>query len=385
MKPAVLHGITWNHSRAFPPLVAAAQRFEEQNPGVQISWEKRSLHEFGHAGLSVLSRSFDLLVIDHPMLGDVDRTGTLLDITSILSQDAMEKLRQQALGSCLDSYRFDNKLYALPIDAAAPAPSFRVDLLERLEVGEPHTWTEMLELARRGAVRVPGFPVDLFLNFLGLCVSHGSTVAATHDQFLDRAIALPCLEGLRELVCLMPETIYNMNPIALYEAMAAEDTIAYCPFAYTYNNYARRGFAANRLRFGQPVRLEDGRPMRTILGGTGLAISSECKERDLALAYSLFVAGHECQSTIYAFAGGQPASLTAWHDETLNQITDGFFRRTFASMQVAYVRPRYSGYIELQEQGGLPIIGYLRNGGSPGGVLDRIEELYRVSRTGSTK
>ena len=63
MKRLVLRGITWNHSRALPPLVASAQRFEEYHPNVRIVWEKRSLHEFGHASLAELAKVFDLLEI----------------------------------------------------------------------------------------------------------------------------------------------------------------------------------------------------------------------------------------------------------------------------------------------------------------------------------
>ena len=210
MKQIFLRGITWNHSRAFPPLVAVAQRFEEQNRHVQIVWERRSLHEFGHAGLSRLARSFDLLVIDHPMLGDADRRSMLLDLKAMLSQTALDALKQEALGPCLDSYWFHGKLYALPIDAAAPAASLRADLLQSAGREDPHTWPELLRLTQHGCVRMPGFPADLFLNFLGLCVSYGSTVAS-EDQFLSRAIALRCLEDLRELASLMRETIYSMN------------------------------------------------------------------------------------------------------------------------------------------------------------------------------
>ena len=79
MKKHSLRGITWNHSRALPPLVATGQRFEELNPEIEITWEKRSLHEFGHADLATLSRSFDLLVIDHPMMGDAEAANVLLD------------------------------------------------------------------------------------------------------------------------------------------------------------------------------------------------------------------------------------------------------------------------------------------------------------------
>jgi multiple sugar transport system substrate-binding protein len=384
MKPVSLRGITWNHSRAFPPLCAAAQRFEEQNQNVQIRWEKRSRHEFGHADLTSLSRSFDLLVIDHPMLGDVDRFRSLLDLQRMLSPETLEELRRDAAGPCLDSHWFRDRLYALPIDAAAPAASCRPDIFGNAHLEEPETWADVLDLARLGYVRMPGSPVDLFLNFMGLCVSYGSSVAIARDQFLDRTIALQSLETLRELASLMPDTIYGYNPFLLYEDMANCDTIAYCPFAFTYSNYSRRGFAPNRLRFSAPITLSTGHPQRTILGGTGIGISSQCTAPDVALAYCLFVASAQCQTNLYALAGGQPASLTAWKDPTLNHVTDDFFQRTLSSIQTAYIRPRYSGYIPVQAQGGLPIIEYLRHDLPAVHVLDKLEDLYRTSLKGST-
>ena len=384
MKPLSLRGITWNHSRAFPPLVATAQRFEEQNQNVQIRWERRSLHEFGHADLSSLSQSFDLLVIDHPMLGDVEQAGTLLDLHPMLPSDALNELTKDATGPSLASYWFHDRLYALPIDAAAPAASCRPDILNAAHLQEPETWAEVIEIARLGYVQMPGFPVDLFMNFMGLCLSYGSSVAADRDQLLDRSIALQCLDQLRELASLMPDSIYEYNPISLYETMAGCNTVAYCPFAYTYSNYSRRGFAPNRLRFSAPVKFGANHAMRTVLGGTGIGISSKCDIPDVALSYCLFVAGAECQTTLYGLAGGQPASLTAWNDPTLNLVSNNFFERTLSSIQTAYVRPRYSGYIRLQEQGGLPIIKYLRRNISATDALDTVDALYRASLKGST-
>ncbi len=384
MKPVSLRGITWNHSRAFPPPVATAQRFEEQNQNVQIRWERRSLHEFGHADLSSLSQSFDLLVIDHPMLGDVEQAGNLLDLHPMLPPEALNELTKDATGPCLESYWFHDRLYALPIDAAAPAASCRPDILDAAHLKEPETWAEIIDLARLGYVQMPGFPVDLFLNFVALCLSYGSSVAADRDQLLDRSIALQCLDQLRELASLMPDTTYTYNPISLYETMAGCNTIAYCPFAYTYSNYSRRGFAPNRLRFSAPVMLSANRPLRTVLGGTGIGISSKCDSPDVALSYCLFVAGAECQTTLYGLAGGQPASVAAWNDPTLNLVTDNFFERTLSSIQNAYVRPRYHGYIRLQEQAGLPIIEYLRHNISATDALDTVEALYRASLKGST-
>ncbi len=379
MSQVLLRGITWNHSRALPPLVTAAQRFEELHPGICIQWEKRSLHEFGHADLVTLARNFDLLVIDHPMVGDAEANDVLTDLLPLLSNADLKDLRSDSLGPCFSSYVFGGKFYALPIDAAAPAASLRCDLLDQHGLEEPKRWSDVVALARRGLVRMPAFSADLFLNFMGLCVSSGSTVAANPEQLVDSEIGVQCLEQLSELASLMPDEIFRMNPIALYERMAAENSIAYCPFAYTYSNYSRNGFGTRHLRFSNPVTLDGNLPMRTVLGGTGLAISKGCKENTVALEYSLFVAGSACQRTLYAMSGGQPARKSAWNDPFVNQITDNFFWRTAASIEASYVRPRYAGYVGLQERAGEVIIEYASHHRDPQKALEQIDALYRSS------
>jgi multiple sugar transport system substrate-binding protein len=384
MNQVLLRGITWNHSRALSPLVATAQRFEEQHPGTRIQWEKRSLHEFGHADLATLAHHFDVLVIDHPMVGDAEAMGALTDLQPLLSLGDLEDFQDDSLGPCFSSYIYNDRLYALPIDAAAPAASVRPDLLEQHGLQEPRQWGDVIEMARLGWVRMPGFSADIFLNFLGLCVSRGSAVAACPEQLVDSEIGVHCLEQLRELADLMPDEVYNMNPIALYECMTNQDSIAYCPFAYTYSNYSRDGFGKRRIRFSNPVALDHTTPMRTVLGGTGIAISTSCKDIPLALEYSLFVAGRSCQRTFYGICGGQPARRSAWHDALLNQITDNFFSQTFASIETAYVRPRYRGYVGLQESGGMAIGEYCKHRGSARQTLDQIDLLYRASLKGDT-
>lgn len=374
-----LRGITWNHSRAFPPLVAASQRYEELHPSIRISWEKRTLDEFGHASLADLARSYDLLIIDHPMLGEVHRDGTVLNLKPHLEPGAIAKLQDDALGACLESYWYEGCLYALPVDAAAPAASYRPDLLERIGKVPPESWDQLIELAHTGTVCMPGFPADLFLNFLGMCSSRGGLIES-EDRFLDPACASLCLEELRELASFMPQAIYSMNPIDIYEAMSSSDHFSYCPFAYTYSNYSRPGFAAHALLFSNPVSLRGGTRLRTILGGTGIAVSAQCAAAAQAIDYCLFVAGRECQSHIYGLCGGQPGSKSAWQDPLLNRASNGFFERTMASIEAAHVRPRYAGYIELQRSAGTIITACFQGELNTGLAIDRIEELYRRSR-----
>jgi multiple sugar transport system substrate-binding protein len=381
MSGQCLRGITWNHSRALPPLVAASQRFEETHPEVRIHWEKRSLDEFGHAQLSALSSEYDLLIIDHPMVGEVHRQGTLCDLRRLAPASALAELESDALGQCFSSYEYLGCLYALPVDAAAPAASFRADLLDRADQQIPSDWNGLIALARRRLVAMPGFPVDVFMNFMGMCASRNGVVLR-NDQIFDREVALHCLDELRELASFMDESIYQLNPIALYETMSSGDRIAYCPFAYTYSNYSRPGFAAHLLHFANPVTLRGGEAMRTVLGGTGIAVSAKCTRMNLAVEFCLFVSGRECQPYLYGICGGQPASRSAWHNSLLNHVSNGFFENTLNSIEAAYVRPRYPGYIELQRAAGFPIIEFLRGGSTAVHAVEGIERLYRenVSR-----
>lgn len=379
MKQNCLRGITWNHSRALPPLVAASQRFEEVHPGTQIVWQKRSLDEFGHSDLTTLAGAFDLLVIDHPMMGDVHRSGALADLRPLAGAAALAELASDAIGQSLASYGYEDHLYALPIDSAAPAASYRPDLLERHHAQPPASWDEMLVLARRGLVRMPGFPADLFLNFMCMCVSRGSSVAA-NDHLFAPDIATHSLQELKELASFMPDSIYAMNPIALYEAMASADEFAYCPFAYSYSNYSRPGFVPHALLFSTSPSLRDGIPLRTVLGGTGIAISASCEHLEAAIEFSLFAAGRACQTGIYGICGGQPASKAAWCDPLLNAASHQFFLRTLSGIETAFVRPRYPGYVALQRAAGFPIREHLRGNISAARALNQLDDLYRQSR-----
>ena len=383
--PVVLRGIAWNHSRALPPLVATAQRFEELHPDVTITWTKRSLHDFGHAGLGPLAAQYDLLVIDHPMLGEARRSNELLDLRTGLPEPFLARLAAESIGQAYASYLFEGHLFALPIDVAAPTASYRPDLLSQSGVSVPQTWEDVLRLARQGRVVMPRHHADLFLNFMGLCFSQGSPVPRDAEHLVGRDVGLNCLAALRELTVNMAPEAVGWNPIRVYEEMAEGDRFVYCPFAFSYSNYSRQGFARRLVLFANPVRLEDGKQLRTVLGGAGMAISQHCHNPEIALEYAAYVAGPLCQRTLYGLSGGQPAHRSAWKDEILNKVTEGFFANTLECMESAFVRPRYDGYVSFQESAGYPITQFLQKEMSAETALESIDAQYRQSLSGSER
>ena len=65
-------------------MVETANTYRQIEPGVQIHWEARSLQEFGSFSVPELAERYDLLVIDHPHLGDATRAGALLPLDLVL-------------------------------------------------------------------------------------------------------------------------------------------------------------------------------------------------------------------------------------------------------------------------------------------------------------
>ena len=374
-----LTGITWNHTRGYLPLLAAAQRFSDRDPDVEIVWHKRSLQEFADAPIERLAESFDLLVIDHPFVGYAARHPTLLPLDEHLPADYLADQAANSVGRSFESYHFGDHVWALAIDAATPVSAHRPDLLKRHGVTLPETWADLLALAQLGHVALPMIPVDALMSFYMLCLALGEEPFASGHEVVSPATAVAALEALRELISWCEPACLDRNPIRTYEAMVARDDLVYCPFAYGYSTYAQPAYADPPLKFGGLVSL-DGRRLRSTLGGTGLAISGRCRDTDLAVSYARFVASPVCQRGLYPRAGGQPGHRSAWLDPVVNAGAGDFYRDTLPTLDEAYLRPRYDGYIRFQDRAGELVHAYLRDGGDPRRTLDDMNRRYRESR-----
>lgn len=378
-----LRGITWNHSRGYLPMVATGQRFSETRGDVEIQWEKRSLQEFADFPVQKLAETFDLLVVDHPFVGYAAAHGTLLPLDEYLPETFLNDQSSHSVGKSHESYSYGGHQWALAIDAAAPVSCCRRDLLDRARISVPKTWDELLELARQGWIALPGIPIDSLMNFYMLSCGFGED-PFSNDQFaVSEETGIRALEALRELMGYCPKDCFGWNPIAVYEAMSSRDAIAYCPFAYGYSNYSRRGYARNLLAFGGLVSCSSGMAScRSTLGGTGLAISARCSRKEVAAEYAKFVASPECQTSLYFNSGGQPGHRLAWLDGEVNQASHDFFRNTLPALDRAYLRPRYNGYLDFQDRAGPVVQAYLREGGDSRQVLRQLHKIYRRSRRG---
>ena len=370
-----LKGITWNHTRGLLPMVATSQRFTELNPDIEISWEKRSLQEFADASIEDLAKRFDLLVIDHPWTGFGADTKAILPLSDYLSAEYIKDQKINTVGRSYGSYVFSDKLWALPIDAATPVASARLDILEKNDLKVPENYDNLLALAKKGLVAFAGIPVDVLMSFYMYCCSLGEAPFQSQEKVISKETGKKALQMFRELAQLIDPANFNRNPIQVYEAMVNSDEIAYCPFAYGYSNYSRMGYSQKLLHFYDLVKLND-RPMISSLGGTGLAVSSFSQHIPEAIQYAEFTGSSQVQQNIFADNGGQPGHLQAWKSGRINGITHDYFKNTLPALERAFLRPRYSGHMYFQDHAGDVVRDYLMNGGNEELVLEKMNELY---------
>lgn len=364
-------GVTWDHPRGRNALEAAADQARRLG-GVDIRWDAHSLEHFESHPIDELANEYDLIVLDHPHLGEALALGSLQPIDTIIGDTAAQQLIEAAVGRSGESYVLDGHLWALPLDAATQVAAYGRGFEQTAT-----TWDAMAALSATADVALSIAGPHAFLSFASVCASLGHTVGADldADQLVDREIALAALAPMIEIAERAPRWTMTLNPIGLLDAMAAGERIDAIPLIYGYVNYS-----GPAVRFADaPAWTEGGTPGSTI-GGTGIAVSRRCEPDDALVAHLLHLVDDEVQRRFIPLRDGQPALDAAWTDPLLNAAAFGFYGETLATMRAGIVRPRHDGYIAFQARGSEIIREILLGLSTPSAGLDRLDDEYRQNR-----
>ena len=344
----MITGIAWDHRRCWGPLEASVAPYRRLT-GEDVRWDRRSLYSFGEGDLATYADRYDLVIYDHPFVGDVSAGGWLLDLNAFLSAEQKARFDGDAVGASWRSYAYDGGIWGLPVDAAAQTAAWRADLLDRHALAVPQSLDAVLALAGRAAahglwVGWPSVPTDLMCTLVSMAASMGLDPGRGDGEFLAPAEAELIVGQLRALAKLVHPHSRQWNPIRCLDHMAANDDVAYVPYLFNYVNYAS-GNPARPIAFGAPPTVAEGFAARTLLGGAGIGISAKSANPRAAFDYALYLCSQAYQAGDYVTHGGQPGSRTAWLSDTCNAITGGFFRDTLPVMDRAYLRPTHAGFV----------------------------------------
>lgn len=339
-----LKGMTWSHPRGYDPMVACSAIFLKEK-GVEIEWDKRSLQDFESYPVEELARAYDLIVIDHPHVGQITAEGCLEPLDVDGREAEFDAMAQGSVGESFPSYNWQGRQWGFPIDAATQVQAFREDLADPAE-----TWDDLIELAEQGGVLLPLRPPHTLMTFYTLCANLMTPCATSGDVLVDPKKGAKAFDKMAELAALLDPACFDMDPIAAFERMAAEGSeIACVPYAYGYVPYAIAGFRPHLLTFTDIPEAGIIGPAGSALGGTGIAVSAFSKEKVAAIDFAYWISSGDVQKGPYAASGGQPGHAAAWEDDAVNDATGDFYRATRATLDAAWVRPRFDGYMGFQQ------------------------------------
>jgi multiple sugar transport system substrate-binding protein len=128
--------------------------------------------------------------------------------------------------------------------------------------------------------------------------------------------------------------------------MAQHDNVRLCPLVYGYVNYTRPGAGQKQVLFANAP--SSGERPGSTLGGTGIGISTRCTITPELLTHLRWLLGEMAQRDFIPSHDGQPSRRSAWHDSGVNAGWGNFYAATAPTLEAAYVRPRYAGYIAWQ-------------------------------------
>ena len=377
MAMITLRGMTWDHRRATEPLLQTLPGFRVAHPGIDVVWDKRALHGFEFTPISDLARSHDLIILDHPFAGTIAATSCLMPLDSLLKGSVAS-----FVGPSLQTYTHSGHIWAVPVDAACQVAVSRPDLMARLGADIPQNWVDLLALGQRArtsglflAIGLRG--VHSLMTVFTLCANLGHPFGQQPGAGdpVDRATFFAALDLLHGLLAFTAPECLDWNSIELHDAMAARDDLLFCPAVYCYATYAE----ADQPK---PLRFHDlpgplG-PQGSTLGGTGLGVSAHCEHPGAALDYAAYLSRAATQRA-FAQHHGQPAHAECWGDPAINARFGNCFQATRRTMEAAWTRPRYPGYLTFQAEAGALIEQHLRGEMTGAALFDHIRRAFEAS------
>ena len=355
-------------------MVATSMQFCERHPGVEIIWEKRPLQAFADRPLEQMVDEYDLMVVDHPHAGVAAKSGLLLPLDNQGFDKQLAQLAEESCGVSHSSYEFGERQWALAIDAATPISAYREDLIGAVLT----TWSEVRNLAEQGQVIWPLVPINALMSFYNLLASLGEPFGE-NGAGVELGTGITVLEEMRSVSRHLPDECFSMDPINAYEWLASRSDRSYVPYLYGYTNYSRRGFRSHLVKAANIPALGNQGPIGSPIGGAGIAISAKSAYRDIALEYAYWIASADCQRGVFFEAGGQPANIAAWTDETCNSVSHNFFADTLDTLKASSLRPRHDGYMAFQDIGSDLVHAFLTGQRNASATISAINIAYERS------
>jgi multiple sugar transport system substrate-binding protein len=373
-------GLTWDHPRGYRALDAAAAADTAMN----LRWDRQSLEGFEAHPIADLAQRYDLIVLDHPHLGDAVAAQCLVPLESLFEYEEIAAWAAASVGRSFASYHYAGSHWALPLDAATQVTACRPDLLH--DEPPPQTWEALIALAQRLPVCLSLGGPHAAVTYMSICAALGEPPASRDpEQFVGSSVGSEALAIMAAIHRHAVKVAAEKNPIGILEEMTSGGDIAYCPLIFGYVNYSVGGSGRHAIRFGDVPITHNGGPLGSTIGGTGLAVTRRAVVTPQIIAHLGFLMSDQTQRCFISRHGGQPSARAAWRDATVNRQAGKFYGATLRTVEAAWVRPRFENFVPFQAAASAAIRLALETRTPALSLVAELQELYVRSRCGGRK
>lgn len=365
----VIKVVAWNDPRCVQPLEAAAAVWETRT-GIAIDIVRRPLTAFNDQPLSELAPICDVMIIDYPHIAQALREEAIIPIDNLVDESEVDEVADRSIGRCQDSFSVDDVVAAFASDAACHVAAYRPVALEKLSIPLPQTWNDVFALQEHhpGSVAVALYATDAISCLMSLAAGQGAGPDGGMHMFPSRHGVQRAIGTLARLASNVGSYCWECTPQQLFAEAATRTEIAYIPFTFGYTRMVTP--EQGGWRFAAPP-VGSG----SLLGGAGMAVSSQTPFREKAAAFASWY----CRDEGQLLAGrnwGQPSGLAAWNDPDIDSMTMGFYSCTRRTQVNAYVRPLRPWWPAVQDEAGKTLAELLRAGAPASAIVDSLEAIY---------
>lgn len=331
----------------------AVRRWSQKNPG----WEARYVPLPVPADLQrteLLTKvqaeesDYDVLGLDVVWTAEFARGCFIVPLDSVADQLGTHRFLEPAL----DTAKYQERLWAVPMHTNAGLLYYRTDLVE----SPPNRWSDLPELIDH-AGRDEGMDgyVGQLAHYEGLTVNvseavwgHGGELVEDGRAVADRSEAI---EGLKFLISgvqkgWIPRAALDYNEERSRRRFQEGKALFLRNWPYAYELLSSEDSAVRDLF--NAVQL----PGPSALGGMNLAISRFSRKKATALEFIKFLTSYDTQREVHV-RGAYPAAISSVYEEPAVQAAQPYTAELERSVRTARSRPTtpYYGQVTAAIQG----------------------------------
>jgi len=330
--------------------------FEAEHPGILIESVRQTHNQEYHAALlarASAGKTPDIIRMDYTWIPVFAQRGLLHPIETM---PMFEEVSEQLRGKMLDTNRYGDHVYGLPLNVTTKAAVYNMRLLEKLQVEKPPaTFAELAALAEDNGYSLGMSGIELW-NSLPYFFAAGGQLAdeaftRTEGYFnSERSIA-----AMEELLRMFREGVLNPQLLETGADLWREVYLSQRflmmdegPWYYSILLNSA-GVDVNLLERTKPAPFPSGGEYRSIIGGENLVMTKSARNKPEAWIFMSWMTRKDTQLKLME-AGLIPVNTEAFDEGKASDLpVNRYLAPYMEGIQDAFYRPSIPQWNEIEK------------------------------------